>query len=150
MTIWSNIVCLLNHSIQSDGMCCNVDRFPAWRQICTISRASGKSLFLFLYPHKFKTSVGMSMDYPFPPFFNLPQARLHTSAMKTSPTRRNRNLIAASKQTTFTVVLTIALLFWMLRPFISSPKQLDKVPFSQNSVEEYVHVLVRQRCCWYA
>ena len=87
------------------------------------------------------------MEYQLPPFFNLPQTSLHTSAMKTSPSRRNSKLIAASKQTTFTVVLTIALLLWMLRPFLSSSEQLDKVPFSQNSVDEYVHALVRQQCC---
>ena len=56
--------------------------------------------------------------------------------MKTSPIRRNSNPIVAYKRTTFTVILTLALFLWMINPFSASPRQFDRVPFSQGSVEE--------------
>ena len=58
--------------------------------------------------------------------------------MKTSPIRRNSNPIVAYKRTTFTVILTFALFLWIINPFSASPRQFDRVPFSQGSVEEYV------------
>ncbi|KAF6221428.1 hypothetical protein HO133_002284 [Letharia lupina] len=57
--------------------------------------------------------------------------------MKTPPIRSNSNPVAASKRTAFTVILAIALFLWMISPFSASPRQLDRVPFSQNSVEDH-------------
>lgn len=76
------------------------------------------------------------MAYSSPPLFAAPQTPLQAPAMKTPPTRNNSNPVAAFKRTAFTVILAIALFLWMISPFPGSPRQLDRVPFSQNSVEE--------------
>lgn len=87
------------------------------------------------------------MAYPFPPLFAAPQTPLQSSAMKTSPIRNISNPVAASKRTAFTVILAIALFLWMISPFPGSPRQLDRVPFSQNSVEDYFSHFEGHREC---
>ena len=81
------------------------------------------------------------MAYPFPPFFTAPQTPLQAPDMKSPPIFSNSNSVAASKRTAFTVILAIALFFWMISPFSGPPRQLDRVPFSHDSVEEYVTYL---------
>ena len=76
------------------------------------------------------------MAYPFPLFSSAPQTPLQAPAMKTSPILSNSKPVAASKRTAFTVILAIALFLWMISPLSGSPRQLDRVPFPQNSVEE--------------
>ena len=81
------------------------------------------------------------MTYPFPPLSTAPQTPLQAPNMKTPPIRSNSNPVAASKRTAFTVILAIALFLWMISPFSGPPRQLDRVPFSQNSVKEWVRSL---------
>ena len=76
------------------------------------------------------------MEYPFPPFLTQPQTPLHVPAMKTPPSRGNSKPLAATKQTAFTIILTIALFLWIIRSFSASTRQLDKIPFPQHAVDE--------------
>ena len=76
------------------------------------------------------------MEYPFPLFLNAPQTPLHVPAMKTSPSRGTSKPIAATKQTAFTIVLTIALFLWIIRSFYGSTRQSDRIPSSQHAVDE--------------
>lgn len=82
-----------------------------------------------------------SMEYPFPPFFPPPHPPFKSLAMKTPPTRSNSKpaaAFAAYKRTAFTIILTVALFLWIINPFSGSPRQPDRVPFLQDSVEEWV------------
>ena len=85
--------------------------------------------------------LSISMAYPFPPFFTAPQTPLQAPDMKSPPILGNSNPVVASKRTAFTVILAIALFFWMISTFSGPPRQLDRVPFSHDSVEEYVMYL---------
>ena len=76
------------------------------------------------------------MEYPFPLFLTAPHTPLHVPAMKTPPSRGNSKPIAATKQTAFTIILTIALFLWIIRSFTGSTRQLDKIPFPQHAVDE--------------
>ncbi|CAD6568399.1 MAG: hypothetical protein ASARMPREDX12_001397 [Alectoria sarmentosa] len=67
--------------------------------------------------------------------------------MKSPPILGNSNPVVASKRTAFTVILAIALFFWMISTFSGPPRQLDRVPFSHDSVEDYfLHFQGHRRC----
>ena len=76
------------------------------------------------------------MEYPFPLFLTAPHTPLHVPAMKTPPSRGNSKPVAATKQTAFTIILTIALFLWIIRSFSSTTSQLDRIPSPQHAVDE--------------
>ena len=77
------------------------------------------------------------MEYhPFPLFLSAPQTPIHVPAMKTPPSRGNSKRVAATKQTAFTIVLTIALFLWIMRSLSGSARQPGRIQFPQHAVDE--------------
>ncbi|KAL2040909.1 hypothetical protein N7G274_006367 [Stereocaulon virgatum] len=82
-----------------------------------------------------------SFAYPFPRF--VPASKSAPSTPQNTPIPdialmpRNSNPSAASKRTAFAVIVAIAVFLWMLNPFSSATRQLDRVPFSRDTVDDY-------------
>lgn len=88
-----------------------------------------------------RSSQFYSMAYPFPRFASAPQTPLHARHapkrdLESSPMARPSNTIAASRRTGLAVFLVLAVFLWMINPFSGPPTQIDRIPFSNNVVDE--------------
>lgn len=84
------------------------------------------------------------MAYPFPRLGSAPQTPQHLQGIE-SPRNvmpRSSKPITAYKRTGVILIIVTGVLFWMMSPFSSIPKQTDRIPFAHDAINEQVAALI--------